>query len=128
MSNTLVATLNDYTNTHRDLCEILGVSEVLWVTKVRPNENLLKFNKNADMDGFVADLSSKMTVKSDMYQIKAMLTPGESLFEASLTHFIDSDKLELKLSDISRINKYGSQARCIENTFPNLRKYCYCKD
>lgn len=128
LGNTLIKTLNDYTESHRNLCALLSISKIMWVTKMRPNENLIKFNKNADIDGFVADLSSKMAIKSDIYQIQALLTPGDSLFEASVTHFFDSDRLELKLSDVSRINMYGRQARCIENEFPNLRKYCYCQN
>lgn len=35
--------------------------------------------------------------------------------------------MNLLLSDISRINKYGKQANCIYDTDPELRKYCYCK-
>lgn len=128
LANTLVSTLNNYTNGHRNLCATLSIGKIFWVTKMRPNENFLKFNKNADIDGFVPDLSSKMKVKSDLYQLKVMLIPGESLFEASITYFFEKNEFRLNISDISRINMYGKQARCIENDFPNLRKYCYCKD
>lgn len=93
-----------------------------------PNEKLIKFKKNADLDGFVADLSAKMGVKSDLYQIKLIVAPGDSKFEASVTHWLAQDRMEVKMSDISRINMYGNQARCVENKFPHLRKYCYCKD
>ncbi|KAF5298478.1 hypothetical protein FQR65_LT01257 [Abscondita terminalis] len=128
LGNTLVNTLNDYTSSHRNLCATLSLSKIFWVTKMRPNEKLLKFHKNADIDGFVPDLSSKMKVKSDIYQLKAMLLPGESLFEASITHFFETNDFHLNISDVSRINMYGKQARCIENDLPHLRKYCYCKD
>lgn len=33
-----------------------------------------------------------------------------------------------QISDVSRINKYGTQARCVYQEFHHLRKYCYCKD
>lgn len=89
---------------------------------------MLKYKKNSDFDGFVADLSAKMQVKHDVYQIKAMLKPGESLFEASIIHDLKKNVLTLRLSDVSRINMYGRQARCVENDLPQLRKYCYCKD
>ncbi|VEN63461.1 unnamed protein product [Callosobruchus maculatus] len=113
---------------NRQLCKQLSIANVQWVTKMAPNNNLLKFNKNADFDGFVADLSAKMEVKVDMYQMKVMLKPGNSLFEASIRHNLNTDSMQLKLSDISRINMYGRQARCIENDLPQLRKYCYCRD
>lgn len=127
LGNVLVETLNDYTYSYRQLCVALFVSQILSITKLQPNENLIKFNKNADIDGFVADLSAKTAVKTNTYQIKALLLPGSSLFEASITHNIENDIFDLKISDISRINKYGSQARCIENEYPHLRKFCYCK-
>lgn len=88
---------------------------------------MLKYKKNSDFDGFVADLSAKMEVKHVMYQVKAMLKPGNSLFEASLVHDLNKDVLSLRLSDISRINMYGRQARCVEKELPQLRKYCYCR-
>ncbi|KAJ3655287.1 hypothetical protein Zmor_014422 [Zophobas morio] len=128
IANVLISTLNNYTESHRHLCEVLSLSKVEWVMKMAPNENLVKFNKNADLDGFVADLSAKMTLKSDLYQIKVILVPGNSIFEASVSYFIEQDEFSVKMSDISRINMYGKQARCIENDYPHLRKYCYCKD
>ncbi|KAJ8921099.1 hypothetical protein NQ315_015897 [Exocentrus adspersus] len=128
LGDTLVDTLNEYTNNYRHLCEPLSISQVHWAMRMMPNQNLLKFQKNADIDGFVADLSAKMKVKEDTYQIKVMMTPGNSMFEASITHDLATDQLQMRLSDISRINMYGSQARCIENDLPQLRKYCYCKD
>lgn len=89
---------------------------------------MLRFKKNSDFDGFVADLSARMVIKHDTYQIKAMLKPGNSLFEASIIHDFEENLLRLSLSDVSRINMYGRQARCVENDLPQLRKYCYCKD
>nr|CAH7719182.1 unnamed protein product [Callosobruchus chinensis] len=128
LGETLLNTINKFTSDYRQLCEQLSIANIQWVTKMAPNNNLLKFNKNADFDGFVADLSAKMEVKVDMYQIKVMLKPGNSLFEASIRHNLNTDSMQLKLSDISRINMYGRQARCIENDLPQLRKYCYCRD
>lgn len=93
-----------------------------------PNQHVLKYKKNSDFDGFVADLSDKMQIQRHTYQIKAMLKPGNSLFEASIVHDLEKDVFSLRLSDVSRINMYGRQARCVENDLPQLRKYCYCRD
>lgn len=125
---TLIDTINNLTNVYRDICASLSVSSIIWVTKLVPNSNLLKFSRNADIDGFVADLSATMDIKTDLYQIKASLMPGKSLFEASITHYKSSDILDLKISDISRINVYGRQAKCVEKSLPFLRKYCFCKN
>ena len=37
------------------------------------------------------------------------------------------ENITLNEHTISRVNKYGSQANCIIDTFPDLRKYCSCK-
>lgn len=122
-----IETLNNYTESHRDICEKWKLSKTEWALKMTPNENLLKFYKNADLDGFVPDLSATTKISSNIYQIKVILEPGNAIFEASITHYFDKNKMEVRMSDISRVNMYGSQARCIESKYPNLRKYCYCK-
>ncbi|KAI4464458.1 hypothetical protein MML48_3g00001665 [Holotrichia oblita] len=126
LADTFIATVNNYTADHREICASLRVSKIEWVTKMKPNEQLVKFSKNLDVDGFVADLSGHTNVLTHTYQIKLQAVPGDSIFEASITHYLKDDRLDLKISDISRVNKYGTQARCIEHTYPNLRKYCYC--
>lgn len=127
LSRVFVERLNSYTKSHRDICEPWKLLKTEWALKMTPNENLLKFHKNADFDGFVPDLSARMKVNSNIYQVKVILVPGKAIFEASITHNLIKDRIEVRLSDISRVNMYGSQARCVETTYPNLRKYCYCK-
>jgi hypothetical protein len=39
----------------------------------------------------------------------------------------EADKFEIDKKDISRINKYGNQPKCIEEKHSELRKYCFCK-
>lgn len=110
------------------MCATLQLSEIMWTMKMMPNEKMLKFKQNADLDGFIPDMSAKMKLDKDSYQIKVLLSPGDSIFEATITHFRDSNDMDLKISDISRANMYGSQASCVEETYPHLRKYCKCKD
>lgn len=120
--------LNEYTEPHRDKCERWKLFKTEWALETTPNENLLKFYKNVDVDGFVPDLSAKMKVNSNVYQIKVILEPGNAVFEASIIHHLAKDEMEVRISDISRVNMYGSQAKCVERNFPHLRKYCYCKN
>eukprot|EP00794_Sanderia_malayensis_P018830 gene18830-20726_t len=51
--------------------------------------------------------------------------PSGGIFEASVT--IDKNDLIIVNPNISRINKYGSQPKCVQDKYPFLRKYCYCK-
>nr|XP_022914226.1 uncharacterized protein LOC111424779 isoform X1 [Onthophagus taurus] len=119
-------TVNGYTNENRDICAELTVSDVMSVTKLKANDKLMKFKQTSDRDGFAPNLSGSTKVLTEMYQIKVKTTPGDGIYEASITHPVTTNDYNLKLSDVSRINMYGDQARCIVDTQPNLRKYCYC--
>ncbi|CAL7939740.1 unnamed protein product [Xylocopa violacea] len=120
--------LNSYTEDHRDICEQLQLKEILWAAKFIPNKGLLKFQKSGDEDGFVGDFSAKTKLTTEIYQLKVKTIPGDGLFEVSITYDMKKNTFLTKISDVSRINMYGSQARCVENSLFHLRKYCYCKD
>ncbi|XP_035734477.1 uncharacterized protein LOC118447091 isoform X1 [Vespa mandarinia] len=102
--------LNTYTEEHRDICETLKINQILWSAKLLPTKGLLNFQKSGDQDGFVADLSAKTKLTSEIYQIKVKTEPGGGLFEASITYNVNKNIFNTKISDVSRINKYGSQA------------------
>ncbi|XP_044752089.1 uncharacterized protein LOC123311992 [Coccinella septempunctata] len=128
LSDTLVATLNNYTAQYRNLCDVWKLHKVNWGSKLLANENLVKFKQNSDRDGFAADLSADTRVEIETYQINVELMPDGALFEASIIHRIQDDIFSVRISDISRINMYGKQARCIEDSYPHLRKFCHCRD
>lgn len=126
LATTLINALNNLTNPHRSICRELSLFKLHWASRLLPNDQLLHFKKNADLDGFVPDLSAKTQPVSDLYQIKAELQPGHSLFEASIRRDNRNGQLHVRLEDISRTNMYGRQAACVENNLQDLRKYCYC--
>ena len=72
-------------------------------------------------------MSDATSVSISMYQIKIHTLPGDGHFEASLQYNIDEKQFSIKEKDISRINKYGSQANCVYKDHAEIRKYCYCK-
>uniref|UniRef100_A0A1B0ET90 Uncharacterized protein n=1 Tax=Lutzomyia longipalpis TaxID=7200 RepID=A0A1B0ET90_LUTLO len=122
----IVDAINQFTHEYRALCSHITLSEINWAAKLAPHDNLLRFKQNKDFDGFLADLSSTTQVFSEMYQVKLTTIPGGAIFEASVTHDIAMHAFSVRMSDISRVNQYGDQARCIMETLPELRKYCYC--
>lgn len=126
-ANTLVEFINKYTQNYRKICEVLVLEEILWSGKLTPHKKLLEFKQNKDMDGFIPDLSSDTKILNEMYQVKILVSPSEAIYEASVIHNLVDNVFKVKLSDISRVNKYGNQARCIYEENPELRKYCYCK-
>ncbi|XP_059621176.1 uncharacterized protein LOC132264861 isoform X2 [Phlebotomus argentipes] len=124
----IVDAVNKFTQEQRKLCRQLTLSEINWAAKLAPHDNLLRFKQNKDMDGFLADLTSSTQVVTEMYQIKLTTSPGGAIFEASVTHELALRAFDVRMSDVSRVNQYGDQAKCIMETQPELRKFCYCNE
>lgn len=125
-ANTVVKTINQFTKEYRHLCEKLSLSEVKWSAKLIPQKSLLHFKSNKDTDGFLADLTADTKISNDIYQVKIVTSPSNAIYEASVVYNYQEKIFQVKLSDISRVNKYGNQARCIYEENPELRKFCYC--
>ncbi|XP_053693436.1 uncharacterized protein LOC128741554 [Sabethes cyaneus] len=120
--------INKYTEQHRSICATLSLDEIKWAAKLTPHQGLVKYKQNKDADGFIGDFSGSSKIAHDMYQVKLTTRPGGAIYEGSVLYDIAKNQYRVKLSDISRINKYGSQANCIYDKDPEVRKYCYCKE
>lgn len=125
-SRAVVDYINHLTEYKRTECAALSLQKIAWAGKYIPTEGLLQFKKTADYDGFVPDLSDRTTVDYELYQVKVYVEPGGGHFEASLKHDLNTQRFVLNTTDISRVNKYGKTAECIEQTDEHLRKFCYC--
>lgn len=78
----------------------LRLGQAQWAARLRPNKNLLAFIKNADVDGFIGDMSGKTQVTVETYQIKANLLPGGMEFEASFAYHKLEDKFIIKVNNM----------------------------
>ena len=59
------------------------------------------------------------------YQVTITTKPNKAVYEATGTVTADGNaKVE---EEISRLNRYNSQPRCIEATHPDLAKFCFCR-
>lgn len=138
-ATTIIDTINNATRDFREYCKVLKLGQINWAMRLSVHNDLLNYKKSIDKDGFVAEISDESdendesddTAASDrpsmtVYQLQISLTPGNGLYEASVSHDLNTNSLETKLSQVSRINRYGDQARCIYDRNPELRKYCYC--
>lgn len=123
---TVIDFINKFTNNYRKLCSLLSLYEIKWSFKLSPHNKSLPKNKSDY--GIFANISEGGLPKRStiIYQVQFITLPGNSVFEASVVNYLDTDQFSVKLTDISRINKYGDQANCIYEVNPELRKYCYC--
>ncbi|XP_016985417.1 uncharacterized protein LOC108048954 [Drosophila rhopaloa] len=127
-AQSIVSAINTATVEQRQHCAPLQLLRVNWALRLQPHKELLQFKTNSDQDGFLADMTGQTLVRDEMYQLQLVTLPGEGLFEASVAYSLHTFSATTKLTDISRVNKYGNQARCIYNRDPELRKYCYCRN
>lgn len=126
-SKAVINEINKFTEEFRDVCHKLSTESIEWSAKLIPQKSLLQFKTNKDADGFLADLTANTKVTSDMYQVKIIASPSNAIYESSVLYNYAKNEFLVKLSDISRVNKYGEQARCIYSKNPELRKFCFCK-
>ena len=127
-SKAVIDTINKFTKDYRNICAELRIDEVKWSAKLIPQKSLLHFKTNKDADGFLADLSANTKVTNEMYQVKIITSPSNAIYESSVLYDFSENEFRVKLSDISRVNKYGDQARCIYDKNPELRKFCFCRN
>ncbi|XP_020717580.1 uncharacterized protein LOC101462680 isoform X2 [Ceratitis capitata] len=126
-AESIVATINNLTDSYRALCAPLELERINWALRLHPHKELITYKQNSDKDGYVADMSDKMRIHEELYQLQIVVVPGQSLFEASVVYDLDTFEMHTKVAEISRVNKYGNQANCIYERNPELRKYCYCR-
>lgn len=127
-AHSIVDTINLATVERRQICAPLQLAKINWALRLQPHRELLQFKSNEDPDGYLANLNGQTLVQQEMYQLQILTQPGQALYEASVAHNLHTFNLTTKISDISRVNKYGSQASCIYERDPELRKFCYCRE
>lgn len=108
------------------LCSRLQLHEVLSAYQKIASVKVAQYLGSADVHGRRPVFSrDSTTFDKCLYHVQLRTVPGKGLFEASVS--FDGDKYQV-IGDISRINLYGEQPRCILDKSPHLRKYCLCKD
>ena len=109
-----------------NLCSRLQLQEILTAHQKIPNMKLAQHLGSSDVHGRKPMFSrTSATLDRCLYQVQLQTMPGKGLFEASVS--FEGGKYRVT-GEISRINLYGEQPRCILGQSPHLRKYCLCKD
>ena len=128
-----IARVNLFTRSQRRKCAELTLSKITrssrYVCTNEDSEAQRKIEKywnqyrkasNGRFDGTACKAGS------EYYQLSFITKPGEGHFEAMCYHDVTSGSFKVSEQEISRIDRYGSQAACIESSMPHLRPYCYC--
>lgn len=81
---------------------------------------------------FLENLAVEPNIELDyenlMFQVE---TSRGGVFEFTVEHEFRVDtftsRVKIKSESISRVNAYGNASWCIHDNFPDLRKYCSCR-
>ena len=122
----IVRHINNLTHAHNHLCSVLTLKNITRVASLVPEKDLVQLIYSHEHDGLIPDHTSHdMT---ELYQLSIITTPGNGHFECTVAYLRGPKTWIVKSEGMSRINKYGSDSRCIYNDATELLKYCYCKN
>ncbi|XP_052214889.1 uncharacterized protein LOC127833586 isoform X1 [Dreissena polymorpha] len=124
--NAFVDFLDRQTRPVRHLCEELRFKSLLHAVLLIPNEKVLMFQKSIDDDNRHGNFSSHINVDHAHFQITIATSPNKGLFETTVQVNMTSGAYTVLESAVSRLDRYGNQPACVQDKYPDLRKYCYC--
>lgn len=82
---------------------------------------------NLDSSGGILSIFKKPVMPSvENYQVKVVLSPGHAIFEGTVKFLRNRNHFLVSEYDVSRVNAYGDEPKCIIKSHPHLSKYCYC--
>ncbi|TMS37546.1 hypothetical protein L596_004455 [Steinernema carpocapsae] len=128
LARTVVQVINSKTEPERSLCSPIHFSSLEDAKRLVPHENLLKYKNVKDADGFVPELSGNTKATNALYQLKIRTDPGNALYEVTVHYDMVANSVEVDMTAISHVNKYGDNPHCIIDKNYFLAAYCVCYD
>lgn len=122
----IVDYINNILEIQKDKCAKLDVYIIKEALEIQQQKEVLRFKQSKDVDGRESDFSDHTKVTLSVYQITLVTIPGKGMFQTTINYNLETKNYYLTESDISRINRYGTDPKCIYDTNEQLRKYCYC--
>ena len=115
----------------KTICAELKLDRIQRAGEQKPNEKVRKFKQTSQnskcIECDVIYAENERSKQQDLlhaYEIVFSVKPSSAVFEASVT--IENNSTVIVNADISRLNSYGNQPKCLQDQYPLLRKYCYC--
>ncbi|XP_020914580.1 uncharacterized protein LOC110252137 isoform X2 [Exaiptasia diaphana] len=103
-------------------CAMLSLQKVSDPVYVAPNEHVQSFGGSADVDGRVVTKGAKPKGMCS-YQVQVTTSPNGGVYE--VTGHVTSMNPYVN-PEISRLDEYRDQPKCIMESHPHMRKFCYC--
>ena len=111
----------------RENCVQLSLDKIVRAGKLGHNwkmENFRKTKGNWRCDSCMLVFKKEKKKSPVTYEFVFTVKPSGGMYELNVK--VDGEEVKVD-PNISRINRYGDQPKCIAAEFPHLRKYCFCK-
>lgn len=122
----VINNFNQLINRTNGLCAEISLNRIISARTLAPSEELMAFKESQDYDNYFPDLTGNKSLSSFIYQIRFTTNPANADWEVSVNYFVEFNRFIFSESDVSRLNMYGDQPKCIIDSFHHLRQYCYC--
>lgn len=124
---TLIEAFNSETNRLAPgLCQTLSLKNIQNASVYEHGADVLKFKKSADRDGRIPDLSDNMKLSTSHLLVDFITKPNNGRYEATMILQTNKKEIYPDLKQVSRLDRYGDQPKCIVDKFPDLRQFCFC--
>ena len=114
----LISTLNSHTEIAKQKCHRLKLAEIIDAKEYKGN-HLTQNEASRD--------SKLMFSNVSLYQIDIKVHPSGALFETTVAMDVNSRIMPIKIDEVNRLNRYDHQSACIEDSYPYLKPFCYCR-
>jgi hypothetical protein len=116
---------NSLLQDHLSLCHELSIKKIIRAVSLQTDDKVLKFKSSWNRIAVFNDKVS--TKKLIQYQVTFETAPGSGVFEVSYAMNTETDVIDIDVGSISRLNRYNDAPRCIEQSYPGLRIFCFCR-
>ncbi|CAF0882063.1 unnamed protein product [Brachionus calyciflorus] len=120
---------------HLDKCVKLGLDKINRVDQLETYISTDKRKKAKEKFSFFGRLLEEPKIEKDFNKFFFQITTSNNnggVYEFTITDEFDfvngKSNYLIDKSSISRVNKYGNSSYCIFNDYPDLRKFCFCKN
>uniref|UniRef100_A0A0B6ZQB1 Sulfatase N-terminal domain-containing protein n=1 Tax=Arion vulgaris TaxID=1028688 RepID=A0A0B6ZQB1_9EUPU len=123
IAQAVVSQINRQMSSVSHMCSKLKVSTILDIVEMQPNDKVLRFQNSFHDVINRMEVYGEKSVAPIVYQVTLSTFPGHGQFEATIIYDSVLD-IYKPGGDISRVNAYGDQSKCVNNS--KLKKFCFC--
>merc|ERR1711962_641950 len=113
-------------------CATLKLRHVISAARRKPSDEISRFVKSETTEGgrdsCAAKYSKDSVITRYEYDVNFSVEPSGGTYATigAVVYGEDGGVHVMHSTDISRTNLYGDQPKCVADSYPHLRKFCYC--